>query len=132
MRLSTAYGGAECETDAAHLPETPGQADADDVLVRLWLKEPDRADALDRRLAHPVPLVTAVWRKLGEFTMGRLLSRIAASHSTGSNRRTSHGYPYFIQLRALMCFFRSVSPHPLQTAASAYPQHGRCASGLRT
>src|SRR5438552_686709 len=29
---------------------------------------------------------TAVWRKLGEFTMGRLLSRIAASHSTGSNR----------------------------------------------
>jgi hypothetical protein len=30
--------------------------------------------------------------------MGRLLSRIAASYSTGSNRRASHVDPYFTQL----------------------------------
>src|SRR6266487_2433202 len=76
-------------------------------------------------------LRTAVWRKLGEFTMGRLLSRIAASHSTGSNRRSSHVYPYFTQLRALMYLFRSVRAPTLQAAASAHPQHGRCPPGLR-
>src|SRR3989442_63225 len=75
---------------------------------------------------------TALWRKLvSKFTMGRLLSRIAASHSTGSNRRSSHVYPYFTQLRALMYLFRSVRAPTLQAAASAHPQHGRCPPGLR-
>src|SRR5262249_22688918 len=74
----------------------------------------------------------ALWRKLvSKFTMGRLLSRIAASHSTGSNRRSSHVYPYFTQLRALMYLFRSVRAPTLQAAASAHPQHGRCPPGLR-
>src|SRR3989449_1031289 len=75
---------------------------------------------------------TALWRKLvSKFSMGRLLSRIAASHSTGSNRRSSHVYPYFTQLRALMYLFRSVRAPTLQAAASAHPQHGRCPPGLR-
>jgi alkanesulfonate monooxygenase SsuD/methylene tetrahydromethanopterin reductase-like flavin-dependent oxidoreductase (luciferase family) len=43
-------------------------------------------------------MMTAVWRKLSEFTMGCLLSRIAAGHSTGSNRRASHDDSYFTQL----------------------------------
>src|SRR2546425_1170644 len=38
-------------------------------------------------LIYYPPYHTALWRKLvSKFTMGRLLSRIAASHSTGSNR----------------------------------------------
>src|SRR5262245_42332977 len=63
--------------------------------------------------------------------MGRLLSRIAKSHSTGSNRRASHVNPYFTQLRAFMYVFRPVSASALPATTSAHPQHGRCPSSLR-
>jgi hypothetical protein len=72
---------------------------------------------------------TALWRKLvSKFTMGRLLSRIAKSHSTGSNRRASHVNPYFTQLRAFMYVFRPVSASALPATTSAHPQYGRCPS----
>src|SRR5215471_15175056 len=112
----------------ANRPEKPIQWDK----WSHWLRLPPAGfGGMWSRRSLNLTFLTAVWRKLGEFTMGRLLSRIAASHSTGSNRRTSHVDPYFTQLRALMCFFRSVRAHPLPIAASAYPQHGRCAFGLR-
>src|SRR5215510_1541546 len=63
--------------------------------------------------------------------MGRLPSRIGASHATGSNRRSSHVHSYFTQLRAVIYVFRPVSASALPAATSAHPQHGRCPSGLR-
>src|SRR6266566_5774631 len=59
------------------------------------------------------------------------MSRIGASHATGSNRRLSHVHSYFTQLRAFMYVFRPVSASALPAATSAHPQHGRCASVLR-
>ena len=45
--------------------------------------------------------VTRLWRKMNGLNMGRILSRMAKSQTTGSNRRKSHAHTYFTQFSAI-------------------------------
>jgi len=75
--------------------------------------------------------LTGLWRKMTKLNMGRLLSRMAEKPTTCSNRRSSHAHSYCTQFTKVMHVFRPVEHPSIQAAASAHPQSGRCAPGLR-